>query len=29
LSVGCFLLLAAYYGVMSIFGNVSDTRDTR
>jgi NADH dehydrogenase FAD-containing subunit len=29
LSVGCFLLLAAYYGVMSIFGNVSGTRDTR
>jgi hypothetical protein len=27
MSVGCFLLLAAYYGVMNIFGNVSDTRD--
>lgn len=23
-SVSCFLLLAAYYGVMNIFGNVSD-----
>ena len=27
ISVGCFLLLGAYYVVMSIFGNVSDTRD--
>ena len=29
MSVGCFLLLAPYYGVMRIFGNVSDTRDPR
>ena len=27
LSVGCFLLLGAYYGVMSIFGNISSERD--
>jgi hypothetical protein len=27
MSVSFFLLLAAYYGVMNIFGNVSDTRD--
>ena len=27
LSVGCFLLLGAYYGVMSIFGNVSNECD--
>ena len=29
MSVGYFLLLGAYYGVMSIFGNISDTRDLR
>ena len=29
MSVGCFLFLGAYYGVMSIFGNVSDTRYLR
>jgi len=29
LSVGCFLLLGAYYGVMSIFGNSSNERDLR
>jgi hypothetical protein len=28
-SVGCFLLLGAYYGVMSIFGSISDTRCRR
>ena len=27
MSVGCFLLLGAYYGVMNIFGNVSNERD--
>jgi hypothetical protein len=27
MSLGCFLLLGAYYEVMSIVGNVSDTRD--
>jgi hypothetical protein len=27
ISVGCFLLLGGYYGVMSVFGNVNDTRD--
>ena len=26
MSAGCFLLLGAYYGLMSFFGNVSDTR---
>lgn len=29
LSVGCFILLGAYYGVMRIFGNVSNERDLR
>lgn len=29
MSVGCFLLLGAYYGVMSIFGDVSNERDLR
>ena len=29
MSVGCFMVLGAYYGVMSIFGNVGDTRDLR
>ena len=29
ISVSCFLLLGAYYGVMSIFGNVSNERDPR
>ena len=29
LSVGCFLLLGAYYGVMTIVGNVSNERDLR
>ena len=29
MSVGCFLVLGTYYGVMSIFGNVSDSRDLR
>ena len=28
-SVSCFFLLGTYYGVMSIFGNVSNTRDIR
>lgn len=28
-SVSCFLLLGAYCGVMSIFGNVSNERDLR
>ena len=27
MSVACFLVLGAYYGVMSIFGNVSNVRD--
>ena len=27
MSVGCFLLLGAYYGVMSIFGNMRNERD--
>ena len=27
ISVGCFLLLAVYYGAMSIFGNVNNERD--
>lgn len=26
-SVGCFLLLGAYYGVMNIFGNVNNERN--
>lgn len=29
MSVACFLVLGAYYGVMRIFGIVSDTRDLR
>ena len=29
MSVGCFMLLGAFYGVMSIFGNVSNERDLR
>lgn len=29
MSVACFLVLGAYYAVMSIFGNVSETRDLR
>ena len=29
LSVGCFLVLAAYYWVMSIFGNVGNNHDLR
>ena len=29
MSVGCFLLLAAYYGAMSIFGNLGPTHDLR
>jgi hypothetical protein len=29
ISVGCFLVLGAYYGVMSIFGNVSNKCDLR
>jgi hypothetical protein len=28
MSVGCFLALGAYYWVMSILGNVSDTRES-
>jgi len=28
LSVGCFLLLGTYYGVMSIFGNINNKRDS-
>jgi hypothetical protein len=27
ISVSCFLVLGAYYGVMSIFGNVNNERD--
>ena len=29
MSVACFLVLGAYYGIMSVFGIVSDTRDLR
>ena len=29
MSVGCFLLLGAYYGVMSILGNMRNERDLR
>ena len=29
MSVACFVLLGAYYGLMSIFGNVGPTRDRR
>ncbi len=29
MSLGCFLLLGAYYGAMSIFGNLGPTRDLR
>ena len=29
ISVGCFLILGGYYGVMSIFGNVSKEHDLR
>ena len=29
MSVGCFLVLAAYYWVMSIFGNVGNNHDLR
>ena len=29
MSVACFLVLGAYYGIMSVFGMVSDTRDLR
>lgn len=28
MSVGCFLLLGAYYGVMSVFRNVSNKRES-
>ena len=29
MSVGCFFVLAAYYGVMSIFGNVGNNHELR
>ena len=29
MSVACFLVLGAYYGVMRVFGIVSNTRDLR
>ena len=29
MSVACFLVLAAYYGVMSIFGNVGNNHELR
>ena len=29
MSVACFLVLGAYYGIMRVFGIVSDTRDLR
>ncbi len=29
MSVGCFLVLGAYYGLMSLFGNVTNTHDLR
>jgi hypothetical protein len=29
MSVGCFLLLGAHYGAMSIFGNLDPTHDRR
>ena len=29
MSVACFLVLGAYYGIMSVFGIVSDTRHLR